>query len=213
MKFLLSTLILASSVITANAQWQQSLGSENLDVQSLLTTSEYDFFGGATGAYRSSDESGTYTFSNSGNDSMGPTRSLTEDGTFIYTCTSQGVFRSSDNGDNWNNYSSGISQGLSHGIISSEENLFLSTLSGVFHSNDHGENWTSAGMSGIDCRSICMVQDSILFVGTQGSGVYKSTDEGQNWTAVNNGLTSENFRAIQASSGTSEYSIDKSKNC
>jgi hypothetical protein len=46
------------------------------------------------------------------------------------------------------------------------------------------------------------MQDSILFVGTQGSGVYKSTNAGLNWTAVNNGLTSTNFRAIQAEGAT-----------
>ena len=137
MKLLLSTLIITISVFSANAQWQQSIGSENLDVQSLLTTEEYDFFGGATGAYRSSDESATFTFANSGNDSNGPTRGFTSDEMYIYTCTSQGVFRSADHGENWIPKSDGISQRLSHGMIYSGEDLFLSTLSGVFHSNDH----------------------------------------------------------------------------
>ncbi len=43
--------------------------------------------------------------------------------------------------------------------------------------------------------------DSTLFVGTNSSGIYKSTNWGGTWTAVNNGLTSTTFRAIEAKDG------------
>lgn len=187
---------------SSHAQWEQSLGSESLDVQSLLSTNGYDFFGGQTGTYRSDDESYSYTFSNSGNDSVGPTRGFTTDGTYIYTCTSQGVFRSSDNGDNWISKSEGLTQLLCHGLIYGNNTLYLSTLTGVFKSTNQGDSWTDAGMTGIDSRSITMLQDSILFVGTQGYGVYKSIDDGNNWETVNNGLGGSNFRAIQAQGNT-----------
>ena len=191
-------ILLLGLTASVSAQWQQSIGSESLDVQSLLSTDLYDFFGGQTGTYRSDDESYSFTFSNSGNDSNGPTRGFTTDGTYIYTCTSQGVFRSSDNGDSWTSKSQGITQLLSHGLIYGNNTLYLSTLSGVFKSTDHAETWTSAGLLGTDSRSITMLQDSILFVGTQGFGVYKSIDYGNNWETVNNGLGGSNFRAIQA---------------
>ena len=187
---------------SSQAQWEQSLGSESLDVQSLLSTGSYDFFGGQTGTYRSDDESYSFTFSNSGNDSDGPTRGFTTDGTYIYTCTSQGVFRSSDNGDSWFSKSEGLTQLLCHGLIYGNNTLYLSTLSGVFKSTDHADTWTAAGMTGIDSRSITCIQDSILFVGTQGYGVYKSVDYGNNWETVNNGLSGTNFRAIQAQGNT-----------
>lgn len=195
-------ILLLGLTTTVNAQWQQCIGSENLDVQALHVTGNFDFFGGASGTYRSLDESASYSFSNSGNDSVGPTRGIISDGNHIYTCTSQGVFRSDDNGQNWISKSNGLTQLLCHGIISTNSGIFLSTLSGVFKSSDNGDNWTSAGMAGIDSRSICSMQDSILFVGTQGSGIYKSIDEGQNWTAVSTGIVSTNFRAIQAEGNT-----------
>ena len=189
---------LLSLPLTSQAQWEESLDSESLDVQSLLSTDSYDFCGGQTGTYRSVDESYSYTFSNSVNDSNGPTRAITTDGTYIYTCTSQGVFRIWDNGDTWISKSVGLTQLLCHGLIYGNNTLFLSTLSGVFKSTDQGNSWISAGMGGIDSRSITCLQDSILFIGTQGVGVYKSIDFGDNWIAVNNGLNSSNVRAIQA---------------
>jgi hypothetical protein len=63
-----------------------------LDMQSLLSINNYDFAGGATGTYRSTDEALTYSFSNSGNDDVGPTRGFTYDGTYVYTRTSQGLY-------------------------------------------------------------------------------------------------------------------------
>jgi hypothetical protein len=201
MKHTALLLLLCSSAISYG-QWEQSVGSENLDVQSVMSTGIYDFFGGATGAYRSADESATYTFSNEGNDAVGPTRGLASDGTYVYACTSQGVFRSSNDGVTWEGMSNGIPQLLCHGIISAGDYIFLSTLSGVFKSADQGESWSDAGMADIDCRSICSTEGAVLFVGTQGSGVYKSTDNGDSWTAVNTGLTSTSFRAIQAQGST-----------
>jgi photosystem II stability/assembly factor-like uncharacterized protein len=180
------------------SQWEQSMGTDNLDVQSLLSTTDYLFFGGATGAYRSGDDAYSFAYSNNGNDDVGPTRGFAQDENYIYTCTSQGVFRSSDMGVSWIPKSEGLTQSLSHGIIATNGRLFLASLSGVFKSIDQGETWISAGMIGIDTRSITCLQDSILFVGTQGEGIFKSEDEGNSWQQVNNGLTSQNFRAIQA---------------
>jgi len=196
------SILLLGLTVSVNAQWQQCIGSENLDVQALHVTGNFDFFGGASGTYRSLDQSTSYSFSNSGNDSVGPTRGIISDGNYIYTCTSQGVFRSDDNGVNWIQKNNGLTQLLCHGIISTDGTIFLSTLSGVFMSIDNADSWTAAGMSGIDSRSICSMQDSILFVGTQGSGIYKSIDDGQNWVAVSNGVASTNFRAIQAEGTT-----------
>ena len=82
------------------------------------------FFGGASGTYRSLDQSTSYSFSNSGNDSVGPTRGIISDGNYIYTCTSQGVFRSDDNGVNWIQKNNGLTQLLCHGIISTDGNDF-----------------------------------------------------------------------------------------
>ncbi len=187
---------------SAFGQWQQSVGTAGLNMQSLLTNGVYNFAGGATGAYLSTDSSVNYIYSNSGNDAVGPTRGFTKDNNYVYTCTSQGVFRSSDNGATWISRSIGLTNLLTHGIIKTSSYLFVVGPAGVFKSTDQGDNWSSTGLSTNDVRCITAIQDT-LFVGTNGVGIYKSIDWGANWTAINNGLgTATIFRAIESKGNT-----------
>ncbi len=199
----MKSLIVATLAITsaASAQWQQSTGTAALNFQSLISRGPTVFAGGATGAYRSENNATSFTFSNSGNNAVGPTRGFASDETYIYTCTSQGVFRSANNGINWIPKSTGLSSLLSHGIIQAQSKLFVVGPTGAFRSDNQGESWTAAGMAGIDTRCITAI-DSTLFVGTNGTGVYKSTNWGASWTAINTGLASTNIRAIEAKGTT-----------
>jgi hypothetical protein len=195
-------LLFAFSGSYCSAQWQQCVGTAGLNIQSLLTEGIYDFAGGATGAYRSSDSAASFSLFNNGNSSTGPTRGFTNDANYIYTCTNTGVYRSGDYGATWISKSNGLTNQLGSGILSAGSHLFLVGPTGVSRSDDQGDNWTAAGMTGIDVRSICAIQDT-LFVGTNGSGIYKSTDWGISWTAANNGLGSAvNFRAIESKGNT-----------
>lgn len=183
------------------SQWEQSIGTENLNIQALRNVNNHDFAGGATGSYVSTDESATYSFANQGNDDFGPTRGYTSDNDYVYTCTSQGVFRSDNFGSSWTSKSNGLPSLLCHGMISVNSYLFVGTPIGVFKSNDQGENWESAGMDGEDSRCITSIDDT-LFVGTNGNGIFKSINFGETWISVNNGLSSSNFRAIESKGNT-----------
>jgi hypothetical protein len=66
-------------------------------MQSLLTNGNFNFACGQSGAYLSTDTAANYLPSNNVNDNVGPTRSFTKHNNYIYTCTSQGAFRSADN--------------------------------------------------------------------------------------------------------------------
>jgi photosystem II stability/assembly factor-like uncharacterized protein len=182
-------------------QWEQSTGTSGLDTQALFATGNSIFMGGATGTYRSLDEGQSFELSNSGNDSIGPTRGFTSDSLYIYTCTSQGVYRSENNGVTWEQKSNGIVNLLSHGIININSRLVHVSPGGISISVDHGENWTSAGLTGTDVRCVTHIQDT-LFVGTNGQGLYKSGDWGETWIEINNGLSSTRFRAIQSKGNT-----------
>ena len=197
---ILSLTILCSSNFVFS-QWEQSIGTENLNIQALRSVNNHDFAGGATGSYLSTDESATYSFANAGNDDFGPTRGYTHDNDYVYTCTSQGVFRSDNYGTSWIPKSDGLPSLLCHGIISVNSYLFVGTPNGVFKSNDQGENWESAGMDGEDSRCVTNIADT-LFVGTNGNGIFKSVDFGDTWISVNNGLSSSNFRAIESKGNT-----------
>ena len=143
-KITLQSILLCCISFSSYAQWQQSAGTTGLNMQSLLTNGIYNFAGGQTGAYSSTDGSANYTLSNSGNDAVGPTRGFTKDDTYIYTCTSQGAFRSADNGATWVSKSVGLTNLLGGGILNVGKRLFYVGPTGVFMSTDQGDNWKSA---------------------------------------------------------------------
>ena len=193
--FLLASALFSS--FTSFSQWQQAAGTAGLNIQSLITNGMYNFAGGSTGAYLSTDNGANYILSNNGNDAVGPTRGFAKNNNYVYTCTSQGVFRSSDYGATWMSTSSGISNLLNHGILNVGTKLFLVGVGGVYKSEDNGDNWTAAGLTGTDVRSIAAMQDT-LYIGTLNSGIYKSTDWGGDWMSINNGLgSSSGFRAME----------------
>ncbi|MSR42032.1 MAG: hypothetical protein EXS10_09070 [Phycisphaerales bacterium] len=170
-------------------------------MQSLLSRGGFVFAGGATGAYRSDNSATSFTLSNTGNDAVGPTRGFTADRTYIYTCTSQGVFRSASNGSPWVAKSTGLTNLLTSGIVSADSHLFVVGPTGVFRSDNHGDTWAASGMVGVDVRCVSVVGTTV-FVGTNGSGVYKSTDWGVTWSASNTGLASTNIRALESKGTT-----------
>ena len=198
----LQILLLCCISYSTFGQWQQSVGTAGLNMQSLITNGIYNFAGGQTGAYLSTDSAANYSLSNTGNDNVGPTRGFTKDNNYIYTCTSQGAFRSSDNGATWVSKSVGLTNLLGGGILKVGTRLFYVGPTGVFMSTDQGDNWSAAGLSTTDVRSIAAINDT-LFVGTNGAGIYKSVDFGANWVQIINGLgNSANFRAIESKGNT-----------
>lgn len=183
------------------ASWQQSKGTESLNIQSLICVGSYSFSGGSTGIMRSIDLGGTFVSSSAGNADVSPTRGFTNDGNQIFNCTGKGVFTSTDFGANWISKSNWLSNLLNSGIVYVGPYLFVVTPTGVFSSVDKGNNWISAGLTNTDIRCITSIGNTI-FVGTNGSGVYKSSDWGKIWTQINNGLSTSNVRAIESKGNT-----------
>ncbi|NBV63146.1 MAG: hypothetical protein EBR71_01465 [Planctomycetes bacterium] len=201
LSWVLQVCVVACLSTTVFAQWEQCVGTANLNMQSLLTEGAYNFAGGATGAYLSTDQAAHYVTSNTGNDATGPTRGFAKDGTYVYTCTSKGVFRSADHGATWIARSTGLTNQLTSGILSVDSYLFVVTPTGVFKSTNHGDTWSSSGLSSIDVRSIAAIR-GVLVAGTNGSGAYRSVDWGSTWTACNSGSTSTTYRAMESDGTT-----------
>jgi hypothetical protein len=111
---------------TSAAQWQASPGTE-LNIQALLATQSHTFAGGSAGVYVSRDAGESFTPSNRGNDSNGPTRGFAVISDIVFTCTSQGVFRSDDNGSTWEARSTGLSELRTSGMIYAAPYLIVAT--------------------------------------------------------------------------------------
>ena len=114
-----------------------------------------------------------------------------------------GVFRSTDNGENWEEVNQGvITTDVRALAVNPSGDIFAGTYPsfGVYRSTDNGETWTAVN-EGLTCGniwSLAINPDGDIFAGTAGcgTGVFRSTDNGDNWTLVNNGLTSTDIGAL-----------------
>lgn len=104
----------------------------------------------------------------------------------IYAGTATGgIYRSSDNGDNWAKVNNGLTRFRILSIAYDRNYIFTGTNgSGVFRSSDNGNSWTqvNTGLSGKALTVNAFAADILyLYAGTN-AGVYKSTDNGDSWT-------------------------------
>lgn len=103
----------------------------------------------------------------------------------IFVGTAEGIFRSKDLGDKWEE----INQGLTYRDIraiafNSKNNTLLvgTTNGGVLQSQNYGENWTTTRLTGTDVQALAVNKDmNKLIAGTVRDGVFYSTDNGSTW--------------------------------
>ncbi|RMG68200.1 MAG: hypothetical protein D6715_02895, partial [Calditrichaeota bacterium] len=108
----------------------------------------------------------------------GDARSVLAVGDTVFVGTSDGIFRSVDEGEFWdqvlslpNNYTWSL-------LADPQGNVYAATeKSGILQSTDGGINWTSinSGLSNLDVRSLAFdPQTGRIFAGTEGDGVFRS---------------------------------------
>ena len=96
-----------------------------------------------------------------------------------------GIFRSSNNGDQWHKVSSGRLDTLKISIFAVAPNgeVFAGTYddtgtqyNGIYHSTDHGSTWREANDGLEDLRVLTLAADGFgnIFAGTAGGGVFKA---------------------------------------
>ena len=123
--------------------------------------------------------------------------SLTVSGTSLLAGTLNGVFRSTDHGDNWNltlppSILPFVEDFALDFIGDSSRNLYAGGQGGVYLSKDDGINWqaVNSGLENREVRSLAVISDetrgSTLLAGTT-EGVFRSSNYGASW--VPSGLT------------------------
>ncbi len=112
------------------------------------------------------------------------------EGDVLYAATLDGVYKSTDGGNNWTKKSNGITVGSGHVhivarlILKHNDILFTATSSGIYYSTDEAETWVLSN-SDQQIRDF-EEHNGALFVGSTSTSayLYKTTDNGLTWETV-----------------------------
>lgn len=109
-----------------------------------------------------------------------------------------GIFKSTDNGNLWNNVSNGLPGGVAvNHIIKKDNYLFAGTSywslqgKGVYRSDDNGASWvqkitgiqTSSSFNDLNITGLAKTT-TYLYASTRANGIYRSANNGEDWTRV-----------------------------
>ena len=101
----------------------------------------------------------------------------------------QGVWRSTDGGDNWERVREGIySEGSVRSLVvhpKDDNVMYAGVDDGIYRSDNRGESWErlDSPMNEIPIWTLAIdpVDPKIIFAGTRPAALYRSTDEGRTW--------------------------------
>lgn len=109
-----------------------------------------------------------------------------------------GVYRSTDNGDNWSKLGLSSSYEAHSIFIRPNGDILIGTWqqpSGphyLFRSTNNGNSWDTLGVINL-ITSIGINSSGHIFVGTNSQGIFRSVDNGVNWIAKNQGLNGDSI--------------------
>ncbi|MCI0695966.1 T9SS type A sorting domain-containing protein [candidate division KSB1 bacterium] len=193
-----TSLLILSGLATSNAQsvaWEQTNGPLGGAVQALALHPNGQIFAGTffSGVFRSTNNGERWAQTSL---KGGQIRAfaINKSG-HIFAGTDGAVYRSINNGSNWQLLSSGLQNTNIYAlVINSSGHLFAGTvgfgqneINGVFRSTDNGNTWTQVGLPNTGVYALAVNAAGDIFAGTGGSGVYRSSDSGDSW--VQTGLT------------------------
>lgn len=122
----------------------------------------------------------------------------------IYCGTFIGLYKSTDDGLNWN--PAGFNNIPVNKILIGENNRvicgtgYYDNGQGVFFSDDYGNIWTSIGLGGKVVLSLGFTSYGSLLAGTLIDGLFETRDRGNNWTQHTNGLFNKQVFRLKVNS-------------
>ena len=158
-------------------------GIEGTKVMALAVSGNYMFAGTyGKGMFRSSNNGISWKPIMSGT-----VFSFLIDGTDLYAGGYEGVYLSTNYGDNWVAVNSGMERRTIYALAVSDSILFAGTDSGIFRSINKGITWTVMNtglpLPSFDVRSI-VICDTSIFAGGYFHGVFVSRDMAKHWTVI-----------------------------
>ncbi len=194
--FFISFLFLLTTNIFA--QWEQMPSSPAGSFRNIVEVNNILYASNVSnGIFRSTDGALTWQQVNNGLNTTAA-KHLYEvmfyDGN-LFAATEDGIYKSTNSGDEWIKKSSGITIGpgalkeFCESIFEYNGSLFTGAYNGLYRSTDNAENWTVTNISGqsVGAKNFT-VHNGILFAARETNnnpGAYKSTDGGINWQGIN----------------------------
>lgn len=192
--------ILVASMCAPLAQWVQPSQEIKAGIYALLAKDGALFAGtDGQGAFRSRDRGTTWEAINVGFPERPGVYSFSGFGGRLLAGTYNGVYHSTDNGDNWIQSNHDNWQAKHVVALAGNGKYLFATSSmeylypynkGIYRSADSGLTWTRVtnGFTAIYWINTLAQHQGALYVGTSGQGVFRSTDNGDVWTPFNTGL-------------------------
>ncbi len=165
----------------------------------LVSDGTHVFVGSSDQIYMWSDDSMSWASRSSfGNSSYGTP--LGVKGNYLYTNSSEGIYRSTNLGSTWKEIDTGITE-LGNLSVTSfkalDSFLFVGmTYNGIFRSSDNGDHWIQLDSGMLTPDIFCLATEGkTLFAGSY-DGVLRSTDFGASWQSVDSGLPVQNIYSL-----------------
>jgi photosystem II stability/assembly factor-like uncharacterized protein len=217
MVFIILTILLSRGIVYSQTDfWEPITGAPNrLGIITVAYNGDIWVGDPKANIYLSTDNGDTWVLKNNGD-----TWDL-ENNVYYYGVTSikinptngyifvstvhGGLFRSTDNGENWTRVFNFDFDGF---LITPYGEIYVGKYrfyvndvwyypGGVFYSSDHGDTWIQK-LSGLGVTSLAMGTDSTVYIVTD-NGIYYSTDNGNEWLPPSNYNSNMDIRNLAIS--------------
>jgi photosystem II stability/assembly factor-like uncharacterized protein len=190
--FIILTILLSSGIVYSQKNfWERTSGLPN-KVTSLSVTSNGDIWAGIY--YKQDYKTLLYLYTDKGNTWVQKSVFLHKlsilinpVNNYIFASVAyDGLFRSTDRGENWVNVKD--AEHIQCTFITPSGEIYLATDHKIYYSNDNGDTWIERNCEDLyydDVSCFILGTDGTLYVGTHG-GVYRSTDGGDTWLPSSN---------------------------
>lgn len=189
----IASLLLICFASIANAQWQRLNGpsifeGEVGNITCITTNDSFVWAGTAkSGLFRYDNINPSQWEAINGGVQSFTIFSINYNNGSLITTTDKGIYRSTNNGNNWSTINDGLPLSRKITSFTIANGIYIAATSnlGIFRSTNNGQNWQQANNGLLDNNILQVKADgNSVWALSRNAGLFKSTDGGQSWTAI-----------------------------